>query len=95
MKDQFYHTLQVCKRIFEGMGVDYRRYDDGKLSGFSVDYDLWRVEIDPSEPTQICLSFAREVEKEDAVWIAMRFHGLASVLDLEVVSVGSHKRGQD
>ena len=91
MRNQFENSIQVCKRILEGMGVD-AIYCNRKAC-FHVDDDLWRVEIDLG-PDQVGLSFAREMEPENVAWAAMRFYGLASMIDLEIVSVGSHEREQ-
>ena len=92
MRNQFENSIQVCKRILEGMGVDHIYCDH--MACFYVDGDLWRVEIEPSGPDQVGLSFAREMEPENVAWAAMRFYGLASMIDLEIVSVGSHEREQ-
>ena len=90
MRDELYYC-QIVRRILDGMGTEH--YYCERNACFFVDWDLWRVEIDPSEPDQVCLSFAQEMVKEDAVRVAMRFYAIASMLDLGILHVISHKRG--
>ena len=87
--NQFASSCVKCKSIFVCMGADCFCPEPGFSS---LDSDQWRVAIHPSEPQQVSLSFAEEVTKEDAVWIAIRFSALASWLGLDIVSVGSHER---
>jgi hypothetical protein len=90
MKD-FFGALERCEWILDGMRVDYTLVAGS--STFSVQDDLWRVEVS-SDPEGYYLHFTEEIGMREAVMTGVQFSRLAALFGLKLIHVGIHEKGR-
>ena len=91
MYDYYDFLNESVRRILVGMGVEDYYFDMGTMT-FHVDYDSWRVHVQPEFET-VDLSLSENMGLRAAASIAVRFSGLISIAGLSIDQIDTHKRG--
>jgi hypothetical protein len=87
----FFGVLEMCEWILDGMRVEYTFI--AEASTFSVQDDLWRVELS-EEPEGYYLHFTEEIGLREAVMTGVQFSRLAALFGLKLIYVGIHEKGR-